>query len=98
MALKYRDHPRVCGEQALRAGNYKRMEGSSPRVRGAVIGARAGQRLDGIIPARAGNSALMLGRLSATRDHPRVCGERFDVPLPKPPVTGSSPRVRGAVH
>ena len=36
-SLEWGDHPRACGEQATYSGNAHEKEGSSPRVRGAVI-------------------------------------------------------------
>ena len=53
---KYRDHPRVCGEQAWKLHPAKSAAGSPPRVRGTEKhdgGLLLGQR---ITPACAGNS------------------------------------------
>ncbi len=49
----------------------------------------------GIIPAYAGNTALPASSATASRDHPRVCGEHVTY-LPDPMrEEGSSPRMRG---
>ena len=53
-----RDHPRVCGEQRLRATAAARSMGSSPRVRGAGCHLATGERVYGIIPACAGSRRL----------------------------------------
>ena len=51
----------------------------------------------GIIPARAGSSAPILGNAASSRDHPRACGEQSRHSCRRPAPRGSSPRVRGAV-
>ena len=76
-----RDHPRVCGEHHSRVNCELRIEGSSPRMRGAHKANFIADRTVGIIPAYAG-STLELQRLGLLhRDHPRVCGEHFIQPL-----------------
>ena len=90
------DHPRACGEQALRFFTTLISSGSSPRVRGAALdGEGLAPRL-GIIPAYAGSSAGLGSSCPARWDHPHVCGEQWvsiDYGITNP---GSSPRVRGA--
>ena len=49
------DHPRACGEQALRFFTTLISSGSSPRVRGAAALMRPPFFSGGIIPAHAGN-------------------------------------------
>ena len=49
------DHPRACGEQAIRELNWSNEKGSSPRVRGADNLVRRIVEPLGIIPARAGS-------------------------------------------
>ena len=70
-------------------------QGSSPRVRGTPGRARNGVGKLGIIPACAGNTSVGEDVESAIGDHPRVCGEHFDVLTDKGEKAGSSPRVRG---
>ena len=87
-----RDHPRVCGEQAIqmRRGVYDK--GSSPRVRGAVRPGVASIGLAGIIPACAGSSPrLDVVKLDLV-DHPRVCGEQEASKSRDAAMRGSSPR------
>ena len=51
----------------------------------------------GIIPAYAGSTRRASSGAAARRDHPRVCGEhKSDMPRTLY-VTGSSPRMRGAL-
>ena len=52
------DHPRACGEQLEPSSMTRMRTGSSPRVRGTGPVFEAAPRLDGIIPARAGNSNM----------------------------------------
>ena len=49
-------HPRVCGEQLDGLQNAARILGSSPRVRGTVIGRLKNHGHSRFIPACAGNS------------------------------------------
>ena len=73
------------------------MTGSSPRVRGTLLQC---QRLDiraGIIPACAGNTIAQYADMSATGDHPRVCGEHNLAHVVTDLSQGSSPRVRGTL-
>ena len=93
-----RDHPRACGEQLRRKVDDFCDVGSSPRVRGAVLGRFDDIARLGIIPARAGSRPDILASQLSRRDHPRACGEQAydDELMDERP--GSSPRVRGAVH
>ena len=50
----------------------------------------------GIIPACAGSTEVFDGVLSATGDHPRMCGEHSKECVPIWDNQGSSPHVRGA--
>ena len=89
------DHPRVCGEHAIKAAMNESSSGSSPRVRGTLYGRRVRRRPGGIIPACAGNTSAQLCADIARRDHPRVCGEHVRAALRGYRPPGSSPRVRG---
>ena len=70
-----RDHPRVCGEHSILSLDAVSSLGSSPRVRGTLRAVRANPRRTGIIPACAGNTALLVHEGRIDGDHPRVCGE-----------------------
>ena len=65
-------------------------------MRGARGAGSSTTRMGGIIPADAGSTYMNQGTENAYEDHPRGCGEHVAVQLVKPPVAGSSPRMRGA--
>ena len=85
----------MCGENSSVAPVYVSMTGSSPRVRGKLIGC-AGVRVDdGLIPACAGKTVNIPHCICEEPAHPRACGENF-IPRPRAaPFGGSSPRMRG---
>ena len=90
-----RDHPRVCGEKYTCAALCARVLGSPPRMRGKGVqprDKRVGMR---ITPAYAGKRRRVPAKLAASRDHPRVCGEKL-CPVSRVMHTkGSPPRMRG---
>ena len=49
----------------------------------------------GIIPAYAGNTCQIGVNWPSVRDHPRVCGEHFELLAETGDKLGSSPRMRG---
>ena len=69
--------------------------GSSPRVRGTLIGHADFQLLGRFIPASAGNASVRSAPNGARSVHPRECGERGVVQILAAHEHGSSPRVRG---
>ena len=91
------DHPRVCGEQAVKMPRGLPVPGSPPRVRGTGQKPPCRENSPRITPACAGNSARGYDRVRFGGDHPRVCGEqRFSNRASRYRV-GSPPRVRGTV-
>ena len=90
-----RDHPRVCGEHAVRIVHYRCGQGSSPRMRGTPLAVWLSSSLLGIIPAYAGNTLACATSSDISRDHPRVCGEHPWHCLNHVGSRGSSPRMRG---
>ena len=90
-----RAHPRVCGENFRTPMPAEIWPGSSPRVRGKPTGRSDAIVSHGLIPACAGKTHQWSGRESATRAHPRVCGENLSSLSGKARCLGSSPRVRG---
>ena len=89
------DHPRACGELWYNRKVRDYESGSSPRMRGTRPARRHASSEGRIIPAHAGNSHLLVGRLRLEPDHPRACGELCLGILCQGPGCGSSPRMRG---
>ena len=93
-----RDHPRVCGEKSPAGGGLNLILGSPPRMRGkGVICTHLGAVLR-ITPAYAGKSSYTSERAPASRDHPRVCGEKPVAMHTRITSAGSPPRMRGKVY
>ena len=89
------DHPRGCGEKPTPHRSTMALKGSSPRVRGKVLGHERRRRLFRIIPAGAGKSGGRCRCVMADGDHPRGCGEKWGSAERVATLPGSSPRVRG---
>ena len=71
-----KDHPRVRGEKAMgKLEEYSGM-GSPPRARGKVLTSGGFIEPEGITPACAGKSALVVQPSAPPEDHPRVRGEK----------------------
>ena len=88
-------HPRAGGENAGGSRNEHLQAGSSPRGRGKQdcshgVGARLG-----LIPARAGKTAIRARGYDHAQAHPRAGGENFSCPVGCSLPVGSSPRGRG---
>ena len=92
-----RDHPRMCGEHFSGHDKESCKWGSSPHVRGALTIQRPQFASLGIIPACAGSTLTLAVSRSRARDHPRMCGEHFELGYVLLGVMGSSPHVRGAL-
>ena len=88
-------HPRACGENDILEDCADLLDGSSPRVRGKLVGDLVEPDAQGLIPARAGKTTPPTREPRPPRAHPRACGENvFAVDVGRAPG-GSSPRVRG---
>ena len=92
------DHPRVGGEHVGSCKLCGVMIGSSPRGRGTPPGTEDLRRQVRIIPAWAGNTAVVMSRIEELADHPRVGGEHGPHRVPRACQAGSSPRGRGTLH
>ena len=90
------DHPRGCGEHSFKAPICRFSSGSSPRMRGAHRAHSRNNRCPGIIPADAGSTPDRTRPGGGRQDHPRGCGEHYDLPEHFAGHAGSSPRMRGA--
>ena len=87
--------PRTCGEHILLTNVLTGAWGSSPRMRGTrELGGPAAPGL-GIIPAHAGNTRCKVVWETQSRDHPRACGEHYNLMFDMQTLMGSSPRMRG---
>ncbi len=93
-----RDHPRVCGEHSKDGMQSGCVWGSSPRMRGALRDLHGDGPVLGIIPAYAGSTLPLAARVRLSGDHPRVCGEHYGKTGFGAFLTGSSPRMRGALR
>ena len=89
------DHPRACGENAVKNIGQKIKNGSPPRVRGKRYDVICLPEVPGITPARAGKTTMFNQSSGETRDHPRACGENQIPSAEKRDHKGSPPRVRG---
>ena len=92
-----KDHPCGCGEKVSHIRPRGRNNGSPPRVRGKGFFSRCKRIFHRITPAGAGKSAGDGIHYPADGDHPRGCGEKFDISDFSVLLTGSPPRVRGKV-
>ena len=90
-----RDHPRVCGEKLFVFAGVAAVPGSPPHVRGKGQGQGDGCDHQGITPAYAGKSRFPSSTAPYRRDHPRVCGEKYNYGMANKQAGGSPPRMRG---
>ena len=74
---KTMEHPRVCGENASLPFAEMRPEGTSPRMRGKLLGRPQDLQDERNIPAYAGKTLNHVPTLPAKSEHPRVCGENI---------------------
>ena len=87
----------MCGEHDTTCTRSPRDTGSSPHVRGAHSTRPSAHCRTGIIPACAGSTLKVSGRLRFAWDYPRMCGEHIVANRNCGSVQGSSPHVRGAL-
>ena len=92
---RYRDHPRLRGEQPVRADEIAWRGGSPPLARGTVLHSGSFQSFAGITPACAGNRLQPLSAMNKVKDHPRLRGEQIFLALALWLVVGSPPLARG---
>ena len=93
---RLRAHPRSRGEHAPPIDGVQQVPGSSPLARGAPKIRGIGRRATGLIPARAGSTALIRRLRFEERAHPRSRGEHRRYSSKKGTIPGSSPLARGA--
>ena len=85
----------MCGEKVAMVTTAVSTPGSPPHVRGKELRVETCFADNGITPACAGKSNLFVFRRIEPKDHPRVCGEKFQRSIRLPVRSGSPPRMRG---
>ena len=91
-------HPRSRGEHPLPIRYYPPYQGSSPLARGTPVCQLCAELVQGLIPARAGNTMFPAWINLTAGAHPRSRGEHvWVVRFPVVPL-GSSPLARGTQH
>ena len=90
-----RDHPRRCGENALRSIHLPKRLGSPPQVRGKRCSIFYHALNGRITPAGAGKTFWNGFRSMYYEDHPRRCGENDTIISWTAKEIGSPPQVRG---
>ena len=98
LAAEFADHPRSRGVYLLASEMHTTGPGSSPLARGLHLHGRQGRSAFGIIPARAGFTAIFFGVVIGVPDHPRSRGVYFQTSPRTVSVAGSSPLARGLPH
>ena len=90
-----KDHPRRCGENAVRTANLRHRRGSPPQVRGKLCRCLGTNPCKGITPAGAGKTYDNTVKTEPREDHPRRCGENLLYLNYENLQVGSPPQVRG---
>ena len=90
-----RDHPRMCGDHSTIINPFSNNMGSPPHVRGPLNRYFIFRPSDGITPACAGTTNIMLQGQGAGWDHPRMCGDHDHLLHVERTRLGSPPHVRG---
>ena len=89
------DHPRLCGEKSTAILACCIRKGSPPPMRGKADRTRNKEGRNRITPAYAGKSGIITVEVSYMQDHPRLCGEKWQMSPSAPSKTGSPPPMRG---
>ena len=90
-----RDHPRMRGDKQAFQQFRQYFQGSPPHARGQGLAQVSDQTAVGITPACAGTSAAAGLPIAATRDHPRMRGDKTVEILEPMSLRGSPPHARG---
>ena len=90
-------HPHVCGEHRWHRHQCLRARGSSPRVWGALADLIEWATENRLIPTCVGSTPQLPLVRDRSPAHPHVCGEHGAMRGMRAPVSGSSPRVWGAL-
>ena len=95
VVVRQQDHPRLCGEKSGGTDNCTKMLGSPPPMRGKEVKELNAFSKARITPAYAGKSLAVGVRWIHDKDHPRLCGEKFQTLFCKVYIPGSPPPMRG---
>ena len=87
--------PRLCGEKSLPEVHWSMILGSPPPMRGKAVTHGIITKVYGITPAYAGKRRCGQHSGLSLQDHPRLCGEKFDMMKATGKVKGSPPPMRG---
>ena len=93
--MKFRDHPRVYGENKHLAAEEKDCLGSPPRIRGKHSDKLRRSDNSRITPAYTGKTSCIHDKSQFHADHPRVYGENYGSDKYERQGLGSPPRIRG---
>ena len=88
-------HPRACGENSIPIECRFTVQGSSPRMRGKLMGRHCQLPRPRLIPAHAGKTNDVIKLFIILEAHPRACGENLKAVPALWGCMGSSPRMRG---
>ena len=95
----HQDPPRLCGEKTSNTVSGKTNQGSPPPMRGKDDGTLPEPISNRITPAYAGKSSEACKPVNSVKDHPRLCGEKLQIPSDQYIFQGSPPPMRGkAAH
>ena len=92
------DHPRLCGEKQAFYKSRQWEAGSPPPMRGKAKKPEIASFSPEITPAYAGKSACKTAVQVGSRDHPRLCGEKFFQIKINWVFEGSPPPMRGKAN
>ena len=92
---EWEDHPRLCGEKSVLVMRAESPLGSPPPMRGKGFSAFEFYVDFGITPAYAGKRQRTGRHRLHRRDHPRLCGEKFQYTTQFFSTLGSPPPMRG---
>ena len=90
-------HPHVCGEHFTSPSTVSTESGSSPRVWGALHQPIHREHRKRLIPTCVGSTLCCVGWYYGYSAHPHVCGEHLSKEILHHSISGSSPRVWGAL-
>ena len=89
------DHPRSRGDHLMAPAAGSIATGSPPLTRGPLANPPSASVGEGITPAHAGTTAVIVGGVSDLEDHPRSRGDHCDEYSPIGRPFGSPPLTRG---